>query len=69
MNETKTSGRTTTTGTSATMNDRFSWDAETRKWVVILPDGKVFRHDKLSVVEAMLDWCEYVESRKSKQRR
>lgn len=48
------------------MTARVSWDAEARKWVVILPDGKIFRHDKLSVVEAMLDWYDYVESRKSK---
>ncbi len=47
-------------------SDCFSWDRESRKWVVILPDGQVFRHDRLYVVEAMLDWCEYVESRKSK---
>lgn len=48
------------------MNDRFAWDKETRKWVAILPDGQVFRHDRLHVVEAMLDWCDYIESRKSK---
>lgn len=48
------------------MNDRFTWNAEARKWVVILPDGQVFRHDKLCVVEAMLRWHEYAESRKSK---
>lgn len=46
--------------------DRFAWDKEARKWVVTLPDGQVFRHDRLYVVEAILDWCEYVENRKSK---
>jgi hypothetical protein len=48
------------------MVSRFSWNAEIRKWVATLPDGQVFRHDKLSVVEAMLNWCEYIESRRSK---
>jgi hypothetical protein len=46
--------------------DRFAYDKEARKWVVTLPDGQVFRHDRLHVVEAMLNWCEYVESRKQK---
>jgi len=49
------------------MDNRFAWDKEARKWVVTLPDGQVFRHDKPSVVEAMLNWCDYVESRKPRQ--
>jgi hypothetical protein len=47
-------------------SDRFAWDAEARRWIVTLPDGQVFRHSKLSVVEAMLDWCENVQRRKPK---
>lgn len=48
------------------MGNRVSWDAESRKWVATLPDGQVFRHSKLCVVEAMLDWCENMQSRKPK---